>query len=433
MNEGLFENHNSPSKSVQQSNLKFFQNYPIDILPQAQPARSPIVNVNTVQKSGRKKGKDDEDELVIPAVPGDDDFPLYGTQNHKLKKSHFNKIQERNDEEFVDKLDDDYDPSNYILRPSKAQMDIDNQKKKHTTKVIVTKKMIKEAQQLGMPLKEYLKMLHREAKNLNLIKKGSDNQSISQKSHKSGSSQASSSNNQKSQESDSQDPQKSKQQSISHFIKSQKRYKQKQREEAKIRKKKLSQNVLEDDFLDMQKLGEIKSRRPSDDLNDRGYEDEKVQQNRQTPIREGKYLVRKRSQPIDQNEQQHNNFHDSSFQRRQILVNHREKLSEFDQNEGFTDKIKMSFNQKLTFATLLVFLLIYLVSLMTEFGYFMSSECGLPKPKFLPLIYEYVDQAFVKYLSDKGFAFLGLIISTVLFGECVIWINTYFYDANLLI
>ena len=55
-------------------------------------------------------------------------------------------------------------PDTNFLRPSEAEIEQEKLRTKHKKKVLVTRQMVREAQNLNLPLKEYLKLLDRQAK-----------------------------------------------------------------------------------------------------------------------------------------------------------------------------------------------------------------------------------------------------------------------------
>lgn len=80
----------------------------------------------------------------------------------------------------------------------------------------------------------------------------------------------------------------------------------------------------------------------------------------------------------------------------------------------------MTFNQRFTFTMLTVILLFNLVSILTEFSYFTSSQCGAPKPTYLPMLRTAVPHSYKSYLQTLSFfSGLGLFFNFAVIGVAI--------------
>ncbi|CDW77029.1 UNKNOWN [Stylonychia lemnae] len=258
--------------------------------------------------------------------------------------------------------------SRNMLRPSKAELEKEQtqHKKHHKARVIVSKQMINEAEQLGLPLKDYLKLLHKSSKN-------QIQQDIIPLS------------------------------SIQHYLQQQQR-KLRQQKKQKLSFSNKKEN--DEDFLDLQNLTGYEER--IDKLNEEPSAlgaalniDETRLSTNTSHIKQVK--LHKRAKAYKPQEKITVHMEDIN------LDNTREKASEFERN--FKEKIKMSFNQKFTIFMLFAFHFFNIVCIINEFAFFMQSECASLKPKHLPVVHFDLDVAHEDYIQNQAYSFLGILLS----------------------
>lgn len=86
------------------------------------------------------------------------------TQNKLISSTNFRNFDDHDRLVASGRASQDSKPDSNVLRPSAAEIEQEKLRTKHKKKVLVTRQMVREAESLNLPLKEYLKLLDRQAK-----------------------------------------------------------------------------------------------------------------------------------------------------------------------------------------------------------------------------------------------------------------------------